>query len=205
MAGSTPATRACSTTMAICASPAGSRRSSIAAARRSRRCEVDDVLMDHPAVAQVVTFAMPHDKLGEEVAAAIVLREGIDGERERHPRVSAATRLADFKVPRMDPDPRRDPEGRDRQAAAHRPRGEARSGMMRITVFGAGAIGGYLAAKLAMAGRVDLSIVARGAHLDADQGGRASPDRGRSMNPSCRSGPPRGRRNSASRIMSCWR
>ena len=39
--------------------------------------------------------------------------------------------------------------------------------MMRITVFGAGAIGGYLAAKLGMAGRVDLSIVARGAHLDA--------------------------------------
>jgi oxalate---CoA ligase len=32
--------------------------------------------MDHPAVAQVVTFAMPHDKLGEEVAAAVVLREG---------------------------------------------------------------------------------------------------------------------------------
>jgi 2-dehydropantoate 2-reductase len=39
--------------------------------------------------------------------------------------------------------------------------------MMRITVFGAGAIGGYLAARLAMAGRVDLSIVARGAHLEA--------------------------------------
>ena len=39
--------------------------------------EVDDVLMDHPAIAQVVTFAMPHDRLGEEVAAAIVLREGI--------------------------------------------------------------------------------------------------------------------------------
>ncbi|OBQ87683.1 2-dehydropantoate 2-reductase [Mesorhizobium sp. WSM3873] len=38
---------------------------------------------------------------------------------------------------------------------------------MRITVFGAGAIGGYLAAKLAIAGRVDLSIVARGAHLEA--------------------------------------
>ncbi|PBB82247.1 2-dehydropantoate 2-reductase [Mesorhizobium sp. WSM3879] len=40
---------------------------------------------------------------------------------------------------------------------------------MRITVFGAGAIGGYLAAKLAIAGRVDLSIVARGAHLEAIQ------------------------------------
>ena len=29
--------------------------------------EVDEVIMDHPAVRQVVTFAMPHDKLGEEV------------------------------------------------------------------------------------------------------------------------------------------
>ena len=38
---------------------------------------------------------------------------------------------------------------------------------MRVAVFGAGAIGGYLAAKLAAAGRVDLSVVARGAHLDA--------------------------------------
>jgi 2-dehydropantoate 2-reductase len=38
---------------------------------------------------------------------------------------------------------------------------------MKITIFGAGAIGGYLAAKLASAGRTDLSIVARGAHLEA--------------------------------------
>jgi len=38
---------------------------------------------------------------------------------------------------------------------------------MRVTVFGAGAIGGYLAAKLAVTGSVDLSIVARGAHLEA--------------------------------------
>jgi len=38
---------------------------------------------------------------------------------------------------------------------------------MRIAVFGAGAIGGYLAAKLALAGRVELSVVARGAHLEA--------------------------------------
>ncbi|AEH85161.1 acyl--CoA ligase [Mesorhizobium opportunistum] len=61
--------------------------------------EVDDVLMDHPAVAQVVTFAMPHDKLGEEVAAAVVLREGM-GATENDIRTYAATRLADFKVPR---------------------------------------------------------------------------------------------------------
>jgi oxalate---CoA ligase len=61
--------------------------------------EVDDVLMDHPAVAQCVTFAMPHDKLGEEVAAVIVLREGMITV-EREVRDFAATRLADFKVPR---------------------------------------------------------------------------------------------------------
>ena len=38
---------------------------------------------------------------------------------------------------------------------------------MRICVFGAGAIGGYLAAKLAAGGKTDLSLVARGPHLEA--------------------------------------
>ena len=52
---------------------------------------VDDVLMDHPAVAQIVTFAMPHDKLGEEVAAAVVLREG-QSVTEQELRGFAATR-----------------------------------------------------------------------------------------------------------------
>jgi acyl-CoA synthetase (AMP-forming)/AMP-acid ligase II len=61
--------------------------------------EVDEVLMDHPAVAQVVTFGMPHDKLGEDVAAAVVLRDGQTA-TERELRDFAATRLADFKVPR---------------------------------------------------------------------------------------------------------
>jgi acyl-CoA synthetase (AMP-forming)/AMP-acid ligase II len=61
--------------------------------------EVDTVLMDHPAVAQVVTFAVPHDKLGEEVGAAVVLREGasLDAPALRD---FAAARLAPFKVPR---------------------------------------------------------------------------------------------------------
>jgi len=61
--------------------------------------EVDEVLMDHPSVQQCVTFGMPHDKLGEEVAAAVVLREGL-GASEKDLRDFAATRLADFKVPR---------------------------------------------------------------------------------------------------------
>ncbi len=61
--------------------------------------EVDEVLMDHPAVAQVVTFAVPHDKLGEDVGAAVVLREGASL-TEKELRAFAAERLADFKVPR---------------------------------------------------------------------------------------------------------
>ncbi len=61
--------------------------------------EVDTVLMDHPAVAQVVTFAVPHDKLGEEVGAAVVLREGATLD-EHALRAFAGERLAAFKVPR---------------------------------------------------------------------------------------------------------
>ena len=61
--------------------------------------EVDEVLMDHPAVSQAVTFAVPHEKLGEEVAVALVLRES-EEVSEREIREFAARRLADFKVPR---------------------------------------------------------------------------------------------------------
>jgi acyl-CoA synthetase (AMP-forming)/AMP-acid ligase II len=61
--------------------------------------EVDTVIMDHPAVAQVVTFAMPHDMLGEDIAAAVVLREGATCD-ERELRNFVGTRVADFKVPR---------------------------------------------------------------------------------------------------------
>jgi acyl-CoA synthetase (AMP-forming)/AMP-acid ligase II len=61
--------------------------------------EVDTVIMDHPAVAQVVTFAMPHDMLGEDIAAAVVLREGATCD-ERELRSFVGSRVADFKVPR---------------------------------------------------------------------------------------------------------
>ena len=61
--------------------------------------EVDEVLMEHEAVAQVVIFAMPHDKLGEEVAAAVVLREG-KTVTERALQDFANGKLAAFKVPK---------------------------------------------------------------------------------------------------------
>lgn len=61
--------------------------------------EVDEVLLAHPGVREAVTFGLPHPKLGEEVAAAVVLREG-SGVTDREIRQFAAERLAEFKVPR---------------------------------------------------------------------------------------------------------
>ena len=61
--------------------------------------EVDDCLMDHPSIQQVVTFALSHPSLGEEVAAAVVLREGETAD-EAAIRAFAAESLAAFKVPR---------------------------------------------------------------------------------------------------------
>jgi acyl-CoA synthetase (AMP-forming)/AMP-acid ligase II len=61
--------------------------------------EVDEVLSDHPAVAQCLTFGMPHAKLGEEVAAAVVLRPGFTA-KDTELRDFCAERLAGFKVPR---------------------------------------------------------------------------------------------------------
>ena len=61
--------------------------------------EVDEALLDHPAVGQACTFALPHPRLGEEVAAAVVLAEG-DTATEGELRRFVARRLADFKTPR---------------------------------------------------------------------------------------------------------
>ena len=61
--------------------------------------EVDAVLMEHAAVDQCVTFAMPHPKLGEDVAAAVVLKDGAVAD-EKALRAHVALSLAAFKVPR---------------------------------------------------------------------------------------------------------
>ena len=61
--------------------------------------EVDEALLEHFAVHQAVVFAIPHDKLGEDVAAAVVLKEGmIATERDLQEFVNG--KLAAFKVPR---------------------------------------------------------------------------------------------------------
>ncbi|ABI61688.1 acyl--CoA ligase [Granulibacter bethesdensis] len=61
--------------------------------------EVDNVVMEHPAVQQCLTFAIPHDKLGEEAGLAIVLHEGQTAD-EHQIRDYLSQRLAAFKVPR---------------------------------------------------------------------------------------------------------
>ena len=62
--------------------------------------QVDEVLLEHPAVAEAVTFAVPHPTLGEDVAAAVVLRPNADA-TPKDIRQFVTGRLADFKVPRQ--------------------------------------------------------------------------------------------------------
>jgi acyl-CoA synthetase (AMP-forming)/AMP-acid ligase II len=59
--------------------------------------EVDAVLLEHPAVAEAVSFAVPDPKYGEEVHGAVVLK----GEADADGLVAfCRDRLADFKVPK---------------------------------------------------------------------------------------------------------
>ena len=59
--------------------------------------EIDDVLMQHPAVGKAVAFGSPHPSWGEEVVAAVVLNEPAS---EKELITFARERLADYKVPK---------------------------------------------------------------------------------------------------------
>src|SRR5207237_1208087 len=60
--------------------------------------EIDDVLLEHPAVAEAAAFGVRDAKYGEEVWAAVVLKGDSDAERLQ---AFCRTRLADFKVPKV--------------------------------------------------------------------------------------------------------
>jgi acyl-CoA synthetase (AMP-forming)/AMP-acid ligase II len=60
--------------------------------------EIDDVLLSHPAVAEAVCFGVPHPAWGEEVAAAVVLKE--PGANEGDILAFCKERLAEFKRPK---------------------------------------------------------------------------------------------------------
>jgi acyl-CoA synthetase (AMP-forming)/AMP-acid ligase II len=59
--------------------------------------EIDEVLLTHPKVAEAVCFGMPHPAWGEEVAAAVVLKEPVtEAELIAH----CKSQMADFKCPK---------------------------------------------------------------------------------------------------------
>ena len=59
---------------------------------------VDEALLHHPAVEQALAFALPHPSLGEDLAAAVVLRAGA-GADEQELRGHAFALLAPHEVP----------------------------------------------------------------------------------------------------------
>jgi acyl-CoA synthetase (AMP-forming)/AMP-acid ligase II/acyl carrier protein len=60
--------------------------------------EVEEVLLDHPQIVQVVVFPAPDPMLGETVAAAVITQPDSELD-ERELRRFASLRLAPFKVP----------------------------------------------------------------------------------------------------------
>ena len=61
--------------------------------------EVEDVLHEHPAVAAAAVVKVPHPVLGEEVGAAVVLREGAEA-TEKELRAFVRDEIAAYKYPR---------------------------------------------------------------------------------------------------------
>ena len=62
--------------------------------------EIDEVLLTHPAIAEAVCFGVPHGTWGEEVEAAVVLREGATASAAEL-LAFCKERLAEFKRPKQ--------------------------------------------------------------------------------------------------------
>ena len=85
--------------------------------------EIEEVLYEHPAIQEAAVVGVPHDELGEEVGAAVVLKQGesLDADELKS---YVKEQVAAYKYPRKvwfvdelpeGPD-RQDPEARDRGA-----------------------------------------------------------------------------------------
>jgi long-chain acyl-CoA synthetase len=62
--------------------------------------EIEEVLYEHPAVREAAVVGVPHDALGEEVGAAIALKDGADASEDEI-RAFAKERVAAYKYPRQ--------------------------------------------------------------------------------------------------------
>ena len=99
--------------------------------------EVDEVLLDHPAVAEAVTFAVPHASLGEDIASAVVLRPHSLA-TPKDIRQFASGRMAEFKVPRQVlilPELPKGPTGKLKRVGLAAKLGLANSGVASRTVL----------------------------------------------------------------------
>jgi len=99
--------------------------------------EVDEVLLDHPAVAEAVTFAVPHASLGEDIASAVVLRPHSLA-TPKDIRQFASGRIAEFKVPRQVlilPELPKGPTGKLKRVGLAAKLGLANGGVMSRTVL----------------------------------------------------------------------
>ncbi len=61
--------------------------------------EVDEALMKHEAVFQAVCFSVKHEKLGEDIAAAVVLKDGSTTD-DKDLRTYLSKSITTFKIPR---------------------------------------------------------------------------------------------------------
>ena len=82
-AGSTPATSRCGTRTATSSCATAPRTSSSPAARTSRRIEVEQAIVAHPAVLECAVVAVPHEHWGERPKAFVTLSEGATATRRR--------------------------------------------------------------------------------------------------------------------------
>ena len=62
--------------------------------------EVEEVLYEHPAVQEAAVIGIPHDELGEEVGAAVVLKEGQDADADAI-KQHVKDEVAAYKYPRQ--------------------------------------------------------------------------------------------------------
>ena len=62
--------------------------------------EIEEVVYEHPAVREVAVVGVPHDELGEEVGAAVALKEG-EQVSEDELRAHVKEQVAAYKYPRV--------------------------------------------------------------------------------------------------------